>query len=195
VVLIGAANSAVQIATELSAVAQVTLATREPVRFFPQRILGQDFHFWMKWTGLDRSTWLSDQSTPVLDDGKYRRALNTGQIRRKAMFHRITAGEVVWKDGSEEEVDVLLFATGFRPTVSYLGQVEPAGTDYRAQRNGIARHVPGLYYVGFPKQRNFASATLRGVGADAAHIVPHLVNHLSQYERKTGTIYSAGTKA
>jgi putative flavoprotein involved in K+ transport len=32
----------------------------------------------------------------------------------------------------------------------------------------------GLYYVGLVGQRNFASATLRGAGADARYIVNHL---------------------
>src|SRR5690606_21370177 len=44
IIVVGAANSTVQIATELADVAQVTLATRQPVRFFPQRFLGLDFH-------------------------------------------------------------------------------------------------------------------------------------------------------
>jgi cation diffusion facilitator CzcD-associated flavoprotein CzcO len=43
IVVIGAANSAVQIAYELAKVAEVTLATREAIRFFPQKLLGADF--------------------------------------------------------------------------------------------------------------------------------------------------------
>lgn len=73
IVVIGAANSAVQIAYELAKVAEVTLATREAIRFFPQKLLGADFHAWLKWTGLERTRWLNDQSTPVLDDGTYKR--------------------------------------------------------------------------------------------------------------------------
>lgn len=43
VVVVGAANSAVQIAYELAGVAQVVLATREKIRFFPQRFLDSIF--------------------------------------------------------------------------------------------------------------------------------------------------------
>ncbi|ETK34725.1 NAD(P)-binding domain-containing protein [Microbispora sp. ATCC PTA-5024] len=53
VIVIGAGNSAVQIAAELATVARVTLATRAPVRFARQHILGRDLHFWLTLTGLD----------------------------------------------------------------------------------------------------------------------------------------------
>jgi hypothetical protein len=39
------------------------------------------------------------------------------------------------------------------------------------QHAGISTTVPGLYYVGLPFQRSFASATIRGVGGDAEHVV------------------------
>lgn len=195
VIVVGAANSAVQIATELADVAQVTLATRQPVRFFPQRFLGLDFHFWLKWTGLAQTRWLKDQGTPVLDNGQYRHAIKSGRVQRRAMFTRITEGGVVWPDGSEEQADVLLFATGFRPHASYLQDMGAVSDDYRlAQRNGIARDIPGLYFVGFPRQRNFASATLRGVGADAAYIMPHLLAHLERDGQRTGVVSTPGAE-
>ena len=179
IVVIGAANSAVQIAYELATVAEVTLATREAIRFFPQKLLGADFHAWLKWTGLERTRWLNDQSTPVLDDGTYKKALKSGLFNQRSMFEQVTPTGVVWADGRQEAVDCLLFATGFRPNIAFLEDL--AVTDDRGrlmQRDGQARHVPGLYFVGLPKQRNFASATLRGVGPDTEVILPHLLRHL-----------------
>lgn len=190
VVVIGAANSAVQIAYDLASVATVTLATREAIRFAPQRILGADFHSWLKWTGLEKTRWLSDQSTPVLDDGTYKKALKTGYFMRRPMFTQVTSTGIVWPNGQHEAVDSLLFATGFRPNLPFLeglpvmnelGQV--------MQRDGHAMHVPCLYFVGLPKQRNFASATLRGVGPDAGHLLPHLFRHLNQLEMDRTSVY------
>jgi putative flavoprotein involved in K+ transport len=181
VVVVGAANSAVQIAAELSTVAEVTLASLRPIRFFPQRVLGRDFHFWLEWTRLGRTRWLSDRGTPVLDDGRYRAVIASGRVSRRAMFKRITDRGVVWSDTSEESVDDLLFATGFRPDIGYLQGLDAVDATGRlVPRNGIAMGVPGLYFVGFPGQRNFASATLRGVGADAASIMPRLLRHLRE---------------
>ncbi|THF66357.1 NAD(P)/FAD-dependent oxidoreductase [Pseudothauera nasutitermitis] len=187
IVVVGGANSAVQIATELAGVARVKLATLQPIRFFPQRILGLDFHFWVKWTGLEQTRWLNDQSTPVLDNGKYSHAIKTGRVQRQEMFTRITERGVIWPDGTEEQVDVLLFATGFRPNASYLRELGAVSADNRlAQQNGIAQGIPGLYFVGFPRQRNFASATLRGAGADAAHIMPYLIEYLRESDQQVG---------
>jgi putative flavoprotein involved in K+ transport len=53
VVVVGGANAAVQIGIELAQVARVTLATRNPIRFMPQRFLGQDVHFWLRLAHLD----------------------------------------------------------------------------------------------------------------------------------------------
>lgn len=53
VVVVGAGNSAVQIAAELAETAVVTLASRRYPRLVPQRPLGFDMHFWYSRTGLD----------------------------------------------------------------------------------------------------------------------------------------------
>jgi len=75
----------------------------------------------------------------------------------------------------------LIFATGFRPNVQFLERLPIADQQGRVlQRNGVADQVPGLFFVGLPKQRRFASATLRGVGADAGYLMPQLLRHLDQ---------------
>lgn len=181
VVVVGAANSAVQIAYELAGVAQVSLATREKIRFFPQRILGLEFHTWLKLTRLEHTRWLSDQRTPVLDSGKYRHALNTGRFQRRAMFQQVLPEGVVWSDASTTQIDALIFATGFQPNLDFLTALPITDHGGRVlQRNGVASQVPGVYFVGLPRQRNFASATLRGVGADAGYLMPRLLRHLSK---------------
>ena len=181
VVVVGAANSAVQIAHELATVAEVTLATREQVRFFPQRLLGLDFHAWLHWSGLERTRWLSDQGTPVLDDGRYRRALREGRYRQRDMFRQLASDGLIWADGSREAIDALIFATGFRPNLPFLAELPVQNAQGQLlQRNGRASQVAGLFFVGQARQRNFASATLRGVGPDAAHLLPALLDHLQQ---------------
>lgn len=53
--------------------------------------------------------------------------------RRRPMFARIEPNGVRWADGSFERVDVILWATGFRPAVSHL-----ASLHLRSERGGIA---------------------------------------------------------
>ncbi|MGC3777755.1 hypothetical protein ACPUD5_25520, partial [Escherichia coli] len=74
----------------------------------------------MKWTGLEKTRWLNDQSTPVLDNGTYRKALKTGYFKRRPMFTQATPTGIVWPNGQHEAVDSLVFATGFRPNLPFL---------------------------------------------------------------------------
>jgi putative flavoprotein involved in K+ transport len=83
-------------------------------------------------------------------------------------------------------VDAVVLATGYRPNLDYLrplGVLREDGRPY--QRVGIARSVPGLYFVGLPFQTSFASATLRGVGPDAALVVTHARRFVAQRTRAT----------
>jgi putative flavoprotein involved in K+ transport len=45
IIVVGAGNSAVQISVELATDADVTIATRSPILFKPQILLGRDIHF------------------------------------------------------------------------------------------------------------------------------------------------------
>jgi hypothetical protein len=79
---------------------------------------------------------------------------------------------VVGEVGGGEAGDPFLLATGYRPNLDYLRPLGVLREDGRPdQRAGIARSVPGLYFVGLPFQTSFASATLRGVGSDAELVV------------------------
>ena len=175
IVIVGGGNAAVQIGVELAEVAEVTLATRGPIGYLPQRLLGRDIHLWLQLSGLDRTQWLKGQTTPVYATEKYRAAMAAGRPPRKPMFRRFTEDGVVWSDGRQEAVDAVMFATGYRPNLGYLaalGALDETG-DVR-QRRGLSTSVPGLGYVGLVRQRSLASATLRGVGADAKIVVDHL---------------------
>ncbi len=185
IVVVGGANAAIQIGIELADVAQVTLATREPIRYRSQRLLGRDIHFWLAKTGLDRTQWLGDRTTPVFDGGRYQAAIAAGQPDRRPMFRRFTAEGVVWSDGAHEAVDAVIFATGYRPHLSYLaglGALDQAGQAHH--RRGVSNSVPGLYYTGLSRQQNAASGTLRGAGMDAKFIVAQLKRYHQAQERE-----------
>lgn len=77
---------------------------------------------------------------------------------------------MTWPDGTREHVDIILLATGYRPSLSYLDSSE------RGHTRGISTVHPGLGYVGLEWQRSFASATIRGVGRDARYVVRRLLS-------------------
>ena len=178
VVVVGAGNSAVQIAADLAPVARVSLATRAPLRFRPQRPLGRDLHWWLIRSGLDSASIgrRLDRGTAVVDDGRYRAALRSGNPDRRPMFDRLDGDGVRWGDGTREHVDAIILATGYRPGLSYLTAAGALDREERPhQRRGVSTTAPGLGYVGLPHQRSIASATLRGVGPDAEHVIAALL--------------------
>lgn len=185
VIIVGAGNSAVQIGVELAEVAQVTLATKEPIKFVPQTIWGKDLHFWITILGLDNSRRygkriLNFKSTGVLDTGIYQKAIANQKPNRKQMFTRFVKDGIVWSDGTSEKVDTVIFATGFRPNSDYLSSLNALDTTGSPlHQMGISSTVDGLYYIGIPWQQSHASATIRGVGQDADYVV----NHLTQRSR------------
>lgn len=172
VIVVGAGNSAVQIGVELARIARVTLAIRGRIRWLPQRFLGKDIHFWLKWLGLDNLNLPGDPTAPVLDDGHYRLAIRNGEPDMRQMFTRFTRTGVLWSDGKEEDVDAVIFATGFRPSLSFLaipGAIDPKGRP--VQRRGVSTTCPGLFYVGLPWQKDLASATIRGAARDSREVI------------------------
>jgi len=203
VAVVGSGNSAVQIADELAQTHQVILTARQPPRFIAQRPLGLDLHFWLTRSGLDKlplGDWLNWAPTaPVLDHGKYRQAFASGQafesgqpnanLRYRPLFDRITATGLQWRDQAEP-VDTLILATGFINSPAYLDGLDGLDANRAAkQRGGTALDVPGLFFVGTAWQRSNASATLRGVGSDAAHVVTKLQRYL-----RSGTVARFGLR-
>ncbi|WP_049563993.1 flavin-containing monooxygenase [Nonomuraea sp. SBT364] len=182
VIVVGAGNSAVQVAYELAADRRVTLASRTPVRFVEQRPLGRDLHFWFRVTGFDRLPLARAETppaSPVLDDGRYRRAVREGRFRRREMFMRLDGDQVAWPDGRRERVDAVLLATGYQPNLPYLAGLGALTADGRPrQRHGLSLTHGGLGFLGLEWQRTPSSNTLRGVGGDARRVVAALARHL-----------------
>ncbi len=184
VAVVGVGNSAIQIAHELSRTRDVTVLGRGRPRFLAQRQWGRDIHFWLRRSGLDQwplGHWLGwAPATPVLDDGRYRAAFASGKLKYRPMFQRITEQGLVWNEKAQP-FDTLLLATGFVNRPAYLEGLDGLSASEAAQqKGGVARHVAGLFFVGNAWQRNNASATLRGVGPDAARVVRRIQSSLNR---------------
>ncbi|MET9835694.1 FAD-dependent oxidoreductase [Streptomyces lavendulocolor] len=191
IVVVGGGNSAVQVGYELAEVAHVTLASRHPIRFLPQLRDGKDIHHWLTSTGFDHlpPEWLIHfvGGTLVMDAGQYQDALATGRLERRAMFTALDGDTIVRADGRRETVDVVLLATGYRPSLDYLaplGALTPDGMPLHS--GGLSTTHPGLVYLGLEFQRSFASNTLRGVARDAAYVIPPLAAHVRRAPAAAG---------
>ncbi|MFC6064108.1 flavin-containing monooxygenase [Streptomyces ochraceiscleroticus] len=191
IVVVGGGNSAVQVGYELTTHATVTLVSRAPIRFLPQLRDGKDLHHWLTTTGFDHlpPEWLIHYvgGTLVLDAGLYGSALEAGRLERRPMFASLDGDAVVWSDGTREQVDVVLLATGYRPNLPYLtklGAMDAQGAPLHS--GGISATHPGLVYLGLEFQRSFASNTLRGVGRDADYVIDPLIAHIRKAPAAAG---------
>lgn len=182
VIVVGAGNSAAQIAAELGGVARVTLASRRPPRLFPQRPLGRDLTDWLGWSGAERLPLgvlgRVPDVQPVIAVPGLRAALRGGNPDLRPLFEALTPSGVRWPGGQEEAVDSVIYATGYRWNGRYL---PAAALDRRGeprQRLGLSTALPGLAFVGLPGQRTVASGTIRSAGPDARYVVARLSEYL-----------------
>lgn len=82
------------------------------------------------------------------------------------------ATDARWPTGISTAVAAPVNAYSRLPTCPYLegtGALDAAGRPLH--RHGVPTTVPGLGYVGLEYQRSISSATIRGVGRDAAHVL------------------------
>ncbi len=179
VVVVGAGDSAAQVAHELAPVAEVTVAARHPLRFIPQRIRAHDVHYWLGETGFDSlpAAWLSKigDGSLITDSVGFQQTLAEKLVDVRPMFIALDGDDVVWSEQERERVDAIILATGYRPSLGYLrelGALDQSGAPLHA--GGISTTHLGLVYVGLEYQRSFASNTLRGVSDDAVAVVAPL---------------------
>lgn len=191
VVVVGAGDSAAQIANELAPVATTTLAARHPLRFIPQRIGGEDVHYWLRETGFDSipAEWLTEINggSVITDSVGFQQSLADGLLDVRPMFIALDGDHVVWSDGERERLDAIILATGYRPSLDYLqelGALDARGAPLHV--GGISTTHLGLVYVGLEFQRSYASNTLRGVGADARAVIAPLAAWICDAHRTIG---------
>jgi len=125
VLVVGGGASAVQILAELSEVASTTWVTRRPPvwRSTPfTEAAGREAVALVEERvrrGLPPESVVSVTGLALREQEQA--ALHRGVYARQPMFERITSSGVAWADGHQEDVDVILWATGFRPDVAHLG--------------------------------------------------------------------------
>ncbi|SMY13287.1 flavin-containing monooxygenase [Brevibacterium jeotgali] len=183
VAVVGAGNSAMQIAAELSDVASVSLFSREAPVFIRSKYLGLPVHFWFKYLPLDRLGLRGARNIrrpAIVDDGRYRSILQTGRVRWSRLP---SVSDGVHLDSLKHDrhslPDSVILATGFRPDTDWLnnlGVLSESGLP--VHRSGIAQAVDTVVWVGLPGMRTRSSSMLRGVGADADFVVENLSNRL-----------------
>jgi cation diffusion facilitator CzcD-associated flavoprotein CzcO len=182
VAIVGEGNSGAQILAEVSRVTGTLWITQKEPRFLPDHVDGR---------------FLFDAATQMYEaqkQGKQYKAPSLGDIvmvesvkearGRKVLkslrpFARFTEDSLVWADGHEEKIDVVIFCTGFRASLGHLRELNVINAEGKVDTDGTrAKLINGLWMVGYGNWTGFASATLIGVGRTAKATVDEIKAYL-----------------
>jgi putative flavoprotein involved in K+ transport len=181
VLVVGGGNTGFQIAKELSATHKVVLSVGSRQKPLPQRLLGRDLFWWLtKARILDKSVEsrlgrkLSTRETLI---GSSPRALK--KRHGVALKPRVVDadGHVMgFDDGSELEVDAVIWATGYRPDYSWIS-LPVFDDDGRLRHRRGVTDLPGLYFLGLTWQHTRGSALIGWVKDDAEFMAERIAEY------------------
>lgn len=181
VLIVGGGNSGAQILAEVSEVAETIWVTlKEPV-FLPDDVDGRVLFERASARVLGD---VDQAATTTLGDivmvPPVKEARDRGVLTSVRPFERFTATCVVWRDGTETQIDAVLWCTGFRAATEHLrplGVVEPDGRIEVLDQRAVEE--PRLWLAGYGNWTGAASATLIGAGRTARELVPRIKDALA----------------
>jgi putative flavoprotein involved in K+ transport len=183
VLVVGGGNTGFQIAKELSATHKVALSIGSRQRPLPQRVLGRDLFWWLTTTRLINKTVESRlarklSTRDTLIGSSPRELTKRYGVEPKPRLVDVDGRRASFEDGSEVEVDAVIWATGYRPEYSWIKlPVFDEGGRLR-HRRGVAE-ISGLYFLGLTWQYTRGSALIGFVRDDAEFIAERIAGQPS----------------
>jgi putative flavoprotein involved in K+ transport len=178
VLVVGGGNTGFQIAEELSATHNVFLSVGSRQTPLPQKFLGRDLFWWLTKSRLLDTTVESRlgrrlQHRETLIGSSPRELERRYGVELKPRVVDASGLTVRLADGSQLEVEAVIWATGYRPDYSWieLPVFDPEGR--LRHRRGVT-DVPGSHFLGLTWQHTRGSALLGWVKEDAEYIATQI---------------------
>jgi putative flavoprotein involved in K+ transport len=191
VLVVGGGNSGFQIAEELAATRKVSLAIGQRVPSLPQRLLGKDLFWWLSGVGFlkvstDSRLGRKLAKRDVLIGSSTRRLRRSG-VTLRGRLTSATGRRVGFEDGTEQDFDAIIWATGYRSDFSWIEVSSIKAADGTiVHRRGVT-DASGLFFLGLPWQHTRGSALIGFVEDDAAFIAGRIDSHLGDPAGLVGT--------
>ncbi|HRE65697.1 MAG TPA: ArsO family NAD(P)H-dependent flavin-containing monooxygenase [Cyclobacteriaceae bacterium] len=183
VAIVGEGNSGAQILAEVSKITGTIWVTQKEPRFLPDHIDGR-FLFDAATQMYEAQQMGKQYKPPSLGDivmvDSVKEARSRKVLKSLRPFERFTEDSLIWADGHEEKIDVVIFCTGFKSSLQHLEPLQVINSEGRIDTDGTrAKDVDGLWLVGYGNWTGFASATLIGVGRSARQTVDEIKAYVS----------------
>ena len=200
VLVIGGGNTGFQIAKELSATHKVVLSVGSRQTPLPQRAFGRDLFWWLtKARILDKTVEsrlgrkLSTRDTLIGSSPRELKRRHDVEIKPRAVD--ADGRTVRFPDGSELEVDAVIWATGYRHHYAWIKMPIFNQAGRPRHRRGVT-DVAELYFLGLTWQHTRGSALIGWVRNDAEFISKRIAEcHESRVRLSARTPVGAGAPA
>jgi putative flavoprotein involved in K+ transport len=179
ILVVGGGNTGFQIADELAGSHEVHLSIGSRQTPLPQRIAGRDLFWYLDRTGLLSKTTesrigrrMSGRDTLI---GSTPRGLRKRGVQTHGRTVDATGSTVRFDDGTQVDVDGVVWATGFRTDHSWIDVPVFDESGRPVHRRGVTASA-GLYFLGLSWQHTRGSALLGWVKDDAEHIAREIAS-------------------
>ncbi|WP_192348946.1 ArsO family NAD(P)H-dependent flavin-containing monooxygenase [Algoriphagus sp. Y33] len=184
VLVVGEGNTGAQLLAEVSKVAQTFWATHEQPEYLPDDVDGRVLF------DLATAKYEAEKLGKPFDASRYhlgnivmtpsvKEARDRGVLISKGRISVLEETAVVWENGGRDDIDAILWCTGFGFATDHLsGLVSVDARGRISTENTRCKDIPGLWLVGYGGWTGFASATLIGVGRSARQTVKDIVDYL-----------------
>jgi putative flavoprotein involved in K+ transport len=169
VLVVGGGNSGAQVMAEMTGIAQATWVTRSEPIFLPEEVDGRVLfeRATERWQTMRNGLPLPEPHAGFEDIvmvPSVAAARQRGGLESVRPFTCFTPTGVAWPDGTETQVDAVIWCTGFLPALDHLKPLGVLDAEGRIAVDGTRSVADqGLWLVGYGDWTGFASATLIGV--------------------------------